>query len=245
MGFLRHSLTLYSTASLLCGLLLCCASVTAAQSVEGALTTQPGVTVSSQVSASVNEAVNEAPGSAAGPSGPAMGLNSRIAAGVQSGEARVQMLVTPAGSSLSMISIRVPGTSTTPSVFARASATPKRPHGHGGEGPYSGSGSFPDSTKGTAGISPLDTGTSSSLEWTPGFGFEFPDFQATQFLNPALNGSRNVLNSTLKSSGPATHPSLSSHPPTEVIPRSALKTHLKQSDLHKSIDQQVGLLGAQ
>lgn len=234
-------MTLYSTASLLCGLLFCCASVTAAQSVEGALTTQPGVTVSSQVSASVNEAVNEASGSAAGPSGPAMGLNSRILAGMQSGEARVQMLVTPAGSNLSANSIRVPSTSTT----SRGSATPKRPHGPGGEGAYSGSGSFPDSTKGTAGISPLDTGTSSSLEWTPAFGFGFPDFQATQFLNPALNGSRNVLNSTLKSSGQATHPSLSSHPPTEVIPRSALKTHLKQSDLHKSIDQQVGLLGAQ
>lgn len=202
---------------------------------------QPGVTVASQVSASVNEAVNEASGSAAGPSGPAMGLNSRIPAGMQSGEARAEMLVTPAGSNLSMNSIRVPGTSTTP----RASATPKRPHGPGGEGAYSGSGSFPDSTKGTAGISPLDAGTSSSLEWTPSVGFEFPDFQATQFLNPTLNGSRQALNSTLKSFGQATHPSLSSHPPTEVIPRSALKTHLKQSDLHKSIDQQVGLLGAQ
>lgn len=215
---------------LLFGILLCWASTAAAaQSVGGMLTAQAGANVSSQLSAGVSEGVNAAPGSAPGPSGPAMGLSRRIPAVMQSGEAGTEMGVTPAGSNLSINSIRLPDTSTTP----HAQSMPKKPHGPGGEGAYAGSGSFPDSTKGAGVISPPDTGTSSSLEWSPSFGFEFPDFQATQFLKP-----------TLTISGTAVHPQQRSHVLIVATPRSGLETQLEQPTLHKSIDQQVGLLGA-
>lgn len=229
---LRHSLTLCrnTIGLLLFGILLCWASAAAAaQSAGGMLTAQAGANVSSQVSAGVNEGVNGTPGSAPGPSGPAMGLSNRLPVVVQSGEASAEMGVTPAGSNLSINPIRVPDTSTTP----HAQSMPQKHHGPGGEGAYAGSGSFPDSTKGAGIISPPDTGTSSSLEWSPSFGFEFPDFQAAQFLKP-----------TLTISGTAVHPLQRSYAPISVAPRSGLKTQLEQPTLHKSIDQQVGLLGA-
>lgn len=56
------------------------------------------------------------------------------------------------------------------------------------EGGGSGSEGFPDSTKGTAQLSPPDPGTKSPLDWTTnGLSFEFPDFSESQFLNPSLH----------------------------------------------------------
>jgi hypothetical protein len=51
---------------------------------------------------------------------------------------------------------------------------------------------FPDSTKGTAMISPPDPGTTSPLDWSTTLNFAFGDFSQQQFLNPSLHvgGSR-------------------------------------------------------
>lgn len=46
---------------------------------------------------------------------------------------------------------------------------------------------FPDSTKGTALLSPPDS-TASPLDWTPGLNFSFPDFAEQSFLKPSLHG---------------------------------------------------------
>lgn len=46
---------------------------------------------------------------------------------------------------------------------------------------------FPDSTRGTAVISPPDTGTLSPLEWTPGPNFELPAFGQGDLLKPNLH----------------------------------------------------------
>lgn len=45
---------------------------------------------------------------------------------------------------------------------------------------------FPDSTRGTAMVSPPDRGTASPLDWSPGLGFSFPDFAKREFLSPSL-----------------------------------------------------------
>jgi hypothetical protein len=232
----RRSLTLRrnTTRFWLCGILLCLACVAAtAQSVGGMLTAQTGASVSSQVSAGVNDAVNETSGSAAGPSGP-IEISSHIP---------VEKQITSVGNNPRSNSVRVLGTATTPTVRS----TPRKPPGSTGEGAFSGFGSFPDSTKGTAEVSPPDTGASSSLQWNPSLTFEFRDFQATQFLNPTLNVSGRVLNPTLQVSRQGAHLSERSNLPTGVAPvppRSGLTTQLQQPALHKSIDQQVGLLGA-
>ncbi len=49
---------------------------------------------------------------------------------------------------------------------------------------------FPDSTRGTALISPPDLGTQSPLEWSPELDFSFPDFSQETFLNPSLHVGR-------------------------------------------------------
>lgn len=49
---------------------------------------------------------------------------------------------------------------------------------------------FPDSTRGTALLSPPDTGTLSPLEWSPDHDFAFPDFSGSTFLNPTLHVSQ-------------------------------------------------------
>jgi len=45
---------------------------------------------------------------------------------------------------------------------------------------------FPDSTRGTALVSPPDRGTASPLDWSPGLDFSFPDFSKREFLSPSL-----------------------------------------------------------
>jgi hypothetical protein len=46
---------------------------------------------------------------------------------------------------------------------------------------------FPDSTRGTALLSPPDTGTISPLDWDPGIDYAFDDFAQRQFLRPTLH----------------------------------------------------------
>ena len=48
---------------------------------------------------------------------------------------------------------------------------------------------FPDSTRGTALISPPDLGTSSPLDWSPQLNFAFKDFESHNFLVPTLQVS--------------------------------------------------------
>jgi hypothetical protein len=82
---------------------------------------------------------------------------------------------------------------------------------------------FADSTKDTAMISPPDRGTSSPLDWTPGLGFGFPDFQQSQFLNPTLHISapRRGIRASPRNGAP--------------------KRILNAPALSTSIDEQVGL----
>ncbi|MFZ0661487.1 MAG: hypothetical protein WAM66_02245 [Acidobacteriaceae bacterium] len=55
---------------------------------------------------------------------------------------------------------------------------------------------FPDSTEGTALISPPDLGTVSPLEWSPSLSFALPDFSTMQFLSPTLHtGGRSGMRS--------------------------------------------------
>lgn len=49
---------------------------------------------------------------------------------------------------------------------------------------------FPDSTQGTALVSPPDMGTVSPLEWQPSADFGLNDFTSTQFLRPSLRAGR-------------------------------------------------------
>jgi hypothetical protein len=46
---------------------------------------------------------------------------------------------------------------------------------------------MPDSTRGTGVVNPADPGTSSPLEWSPGFNFGFADISKATFLNPTLH----------------------------------------------------------
>lgn len=55
------------------------------------------------------------------------------------------------------------------------------------ENAFSYSRDFPDSTKGTALLSPPDPGTESPLDWNPELGFSFPDFAQREFLMPSLH----------------------------------------------------------
>jgi hypothetical protein len=63
---------------------------------------------------------------------------------------------------------------------------------HGNAAPEGGahSADFPDSTRGTALLSPPDSGTASPLDWSPGMTHGFPDFAAQQFLNPSFRAAR-------------------------------------------------------
>lgn len=49
---------------------------------------------------------------------------------------------------------------------------------------------FPDSTQGTALVSPPDMGAVSPLEWKPSMDFGLRDFTETQFLRPSLHAGR-------------------------------------------------------
>ncbi len=51
---------------------------------------------------------------------------------------------------------------------------------------------FPDSTRGTALLSPLDPGTRSPLDWSTDLDFGFADFEEQEFLAPTLLVSKNL-----------------------------------------------------
>ncbi len=50
-------------------------------------------------------------------------------------------------------------------------------------------GGFPDSTRGTALVSPPDKGTMSPLDWQPGVDFSHHDFAKREFLKPSLQAN--------------------------------------------------------
>lgn len=118
---------------------------------------------------------------------------------------------------------------------------------------------FPDSTKGTALISPPDLGTQSPLDWAPGgLNFGFADFQQTEFLNPTLqvaarhhlrrgtgqgqgantgNGAAKGSSTSPFSALPSTlTPGLSANP----LLTNGLGQSLLQSPLDQSLDQSLG-----
>jgi len=104
---------------------------------------------------------------------------------------------------------------------------------------------FPDSTKGTALLSPPDSGTSSPLDWSTGLDYEFPDFSRRQFLNPTLH----VRGHTSASSHSAGYPggrilrartvlAASGRVPRSdifALPTSSLETKLKSESMPQSV----------
>lgn len=171
----------------------------------------------------------------------AMPISSRTLSATEFKEKRLLMGTSASQKNRSANSARGPAaTGRTAKAKEKTAKTKEetQPHLHGEEsGGYARSGSFPDSTKGDALLSPPDSAADSPLLWTPGLAFGFPDIQNTQFLSPSLN---------IRAHRPAI-PEQNSHP---AIPKSPLKTRpttasdLLQSTLHPSIDQQVGLAGA-
>jgi hypothetical protein len=102
---------------------------------------------------------------------------------------------------------------------------------------------FPDSTKGTAVLSPPDEGTQSALEWSPSIDFEFADMAEKQFLVPSLHvglGSKKLS----QREGKKRHrpgKTLPGSAPSSLLPSLPQETFesdvLGQSTLPSSLDQ--------
>ena len=108
---------------------------------------------------------------------------------------------------------------------------------------------FPDSTNGTAVLSPPDEGTKSSLEWSTSIDFEFADMAQRQFLVPTLHvglGSKKLRQrkgekrhrpgktKTLPGSAPASLlPSLPQETfESDILGQSTLPSSLNQSSIN-------------
>lgn len=193
----------------LCGLIFCCAGAAMAQtspsSVSAAENPSAEASVSAAVNASANASVNEAQvSSSISRSGGGSGSRSALSA---AGVSEISALqpggrVSPSPSmnafaGLSDVRLRAahenrslvfhnPPSASRQTVVARDSGKPRR-RANGVEEPAAYSADFADSTKGTALISPPDSGTASPLDWTQGLTFEFGDFAQAQFLNPSLH----------------------------------------------------------
>lgn len=124
-------------------------------------------------------------------------------------------------------------------------ASTKGPAGAGNNAAYVGGifgGGFPDSTKGTALLSPPDTGTSSSLEWQPGLKFGLPGFTGP-FLRPtylvagahAGGRMRSRGGKRLGKSTPSSLPSLGL-----TQPNSFLTNGLSQPTFESPLDELTG-----
>jgi len=107
---------------------------------------------------------------------------------------------------------------------------------------------FPDSTKGTALISPPDTGTESPLDWNPALDFGLEDLSQQTFLNPTLHISRKSRRRRSRpeqGQGAGRNAIPSSMPPSTVLtalPTNPLMTTIPsgltlQSPLDESLDQ--------
>jgi hypothetical protein len=202
------------TRRLVCSLVFCFAGVAAAQSLTDNVSAVADGSAASSVSASADEPVNASASEAMFPdsarAGEAMFPHSASqSGGSASRPASINALTVTSSSfhpdwrvgpgNLSPI-YRVAGSKrrATPGGKAgkpklRSSGTGLGPPGTGlqsssGTGKNAAySGNFADSTKGTAWISPTDSGTQSPLDWTPRLSVGFLDFQQTQFLNPTFH----------------------------------------------------------
>lgn len=203
------------TGGWLCALLLCFTGTATGQSVSGNVSATENAAEASQVESSVSTSVASTAGSAANTSGSgsrsAAALN--LLAGTKSpagsphelygtrhAETRYGLKTSlMAGSGIHQKAAgsgnRSRAGGATPAASQRKApglAGPQSSAGGGAvsgssEGFISGSEGFPDSTRGTAQLSPPDPGTSSPLDWTSnGLSFEFPDFSEGQFLTPSL-----------------------------------------------------------
>jgi hypothetical protein len=218
----------------LCALILCCAATALGQSmnssVGGALNESSATTVSGFVNASALTSPTAAGGSRSN-SAPAMShLQPGMVLTRGSGRLRVGKL------SGNLPNVKAGTTNVSHSETGNpAGAHPSL----GGIGGGSYSEDFPDSTEGTALISPPERGASSPLDWTPGFNFEFPDMSEEKFLNPTLHvggrkiyrlGLRNNTRIGLANSGklPTVHDLFS-------LPTASLNQTFKSQTLPKSI----------
>lgn len=132
----------------------------------------------------------------------------------------------------------------TPGLVGRQSSA-------GGE-TVSNTGGFPDSTKGTAQLSPPDPGTKSPLDWTTdGLNFGLPGFSERQFLNPNLHApigiKRRRSGHTLSGHGrkvPGQAPSGLSTEQTlepDILSNKTLTPDILNHSSPPTIEQQIGL----
>jgi hypothetical protein len=140
----------------------------------------------------------------------------------------------------------------TPGTRQRETPGLPGPQSSTGEGAVSSSGGFPDSTRGTAQLSPPDPGTKSPLDWTTdGLNFELPDFSARQFLNPSLQAQigekRHRSGQTLPSRSrkvPGQAPSSLSTEQTlepDILSNETLTPDILSQSPPPTIEQQIGL----
>ena len=193
----------YKTHGWLCSLIFCCAGLGMAQTSSASDSAQSQSVESlvyASVNASANAGVSESEVSGSGSrSGRSVSRSAPSTAGVSelsalqsAGRVSASALINALeGRSKAELQAGHGSRNSHPAnrraIAARNSGEPvKHLSGVGAAASYSEG--FADSTKGTALISPPDSGTSSPLDWTPGLNFEFPDFDETQFLNPSLGG---------------------------------------------------------
>lgn len=107
---------------------------------------------------------------------------------------------------------------------------------------------FPDSTEGTALVSPPDLGTQSPLEWSPSLSFEFVDFERRSFLNPSLHvtgrrGRRNGRSGKRENTegfNLAMPTSIVPSSPGLSMPANSIPDSLSQPNSQSLLDQSLG-----
>jgi hypothetical protein len=126
------------------------------------------------------------------------------------------------------------------------------PQSSAGGGGASSSGGFPDSTKGTAQVSPPDPGTSSPLDWiSDGLNFGISGFSERQFLNPNLQtqigGKRRRSGQILSGRGRKARAQAPSAPSIEqklepdILSNETLTPDILNQSSPLTIEQQLGL----
>jgi len=180
----------------LCCFVLCCAGTVLGQSLnDNASGAGTSSFVSDTISASVNaSAFASAQSNATQSSGygdgraAATGTLGSFVRGKAS-ERGVQSVQTPHGFQPGTVSahesLRLRGSQTSASERYGIAGRPQISF----VSPASYSYDFPDSTKGTALLSPPDSGTTSPLDWSPALNYGFLDFAQQHFLNPTLHVS--------------------------------------------------------
>ena len=185
-------------SKLLCGFVLCCAVTALGQSLNS---NASGAVTSSFVSGAVSASVSaNSLASAQSNTTQSSGYGGGRAAGALAGSfARVRVSQHGVQSVRAMHRLQYGTVSAheSPRLSGSQTSAAER-YGIAGRpqissvSPASYSYDFPDSTKGTALLSPPDTGTRSPLDWDTSLSFEFPDLSQKQFLNPTLHVGRHA-----------------------------------------------------